>query len=571
MYIDIVPNRKSRPAVLLRECYRENGTVKKRTIANLSAVPMHIVRVMRDMLKGGQWVPFGTAVAIERSLPHGAVRALLAVLARTGLVTALAARRSRERDICVALIAERLLHGESKLASARLWHSTTLADELALADVKLPEVYAALDWLGERQAAIEKKLARAHLADGSLVVYDLTSSYYEGSHCPLAQFGYSRDGKRNLPIIAYGVITDRAGRPVAVRVWKGNVADAATVLDQVTRVREEFGIERMTFVGDRGMLTETKIEALRELPWVNWISALRSEDVRALVEAGAVQMSLLDRYGIAEVTSDEFPGERLIVCYNPLMAEQRARKRAELMACTAAALNAIAAQAVRRTRTPMSDAELGQKVGRVINKWKMAKHVVTTIRAGRLAWSWNQERIAREQALDGLYIVRTSVPAEQLSPADVVRGYKRLAQVERAFRSMKGMNNRVRPIHHRTPHRVRAHIFLCMLAYYVEWRLRDALKEYLFDDEELGEARDTRAAVAPATPSRRARAKKARAAAEPQAVHSLSTLFEELNTLCRNTCRVSVQGETIRYTVDTEPTAWQAAVLAKLEGEARTQ
>lgn len=571
MYIDIVPNRTSRPAVLLRECYRENGKIVKRTIANLSDVPMHIVTVVRDMLKGGIWVPYGKDVAIERSLPHGAVRALLAVLARTGLLSAVAARRSRERDICVALIAERLLHGESKLASVRLWHSTTLADELALTGVKLAEVYAAMDWLGERQAAIERKLARKHLADGSLVLYDLSSSYYEGSQCPLAQFGYSRDGKRGLPIIAYGVITDREGCPVAVRVWEGNVADKTTVLEQVARVREEFGIERMTFVGDRGMLTETKIEALRELPWMNWISALRSEDVRTLLEAGAVQMSLNDQYGLAEVTSDDFPGERLIVCYNPLMADERKRKRAALMACTAAALNAIAAQAARRTRTPMSDAALGQKAGRVINKWKMAKHVVTTMRSGRLTWSWNQERIAREEALDGLYVVRTNAPAQELPAADVVRGYKRLALVERAFRSMKGMNNRVRPIYHRTPERVRAHIFLCMLAYYVEWHLRDALKEHLFDDEELREARDVRDAVAPARPSCGARAKKARTAVEPHAVHSLSTLFEELNTLCRNTCRISVKGATIRYTVDTEPTAWQAAVLARVEGRERTQ
>lgn len=571
MYIDIVPNRNSPPAILLRECYREHGVVKKRTIANLSAVPIPIVLAPRDMLKSGVWVPYGQEVAIEHSRPHGAVRAMLAVLQRTGLASALAARRSRERDICVALIAERLLHGESNLASVRLWHTTSLADELRLANVKVADVYAALDWLGARQAAIEKKLARAHLADGSLVLYDLTSSYYESCHCPLAQFGYSRDGKRGLPSITYGVITDRDGRPVAVRVWEGNVADQATVREQVQRVRDAFGIARITFVGDRGMLTEARIEALRWQPWVQWISALRSEDVRTLVAAGTVQMSLLHLYGIAEVTSDEFPGERLIVCYNPLMADEPTRTRAALMACTEAALNALAASAARRGRTPMSDAELGQQVDRIINKWKMAKHVVSTIHAGRLTWSWNQERIARETALDGLSIVRTNVPAQDLSAADAVRGYLRLARVARAFRCMMDMNNRVQPSYHRTPQRVHAHIFLCLLAYYAEWHLRDALKEYLFDDEELAQARDTRDAVAPATPSRRARAKKARAAVNPHAVHSVSTLFEELNTLCRHTCRFNVQGQEVRYTVETEPTAWQSAVLARLEGRERTQ
>jgi hypothetical protein len=476
----------------------------------------------------------------------------------------IAAHRSRERDLVVALIAERLLHGESKLASIRLWQGTTLAQELGIADATPPEVYKAMDWLGERQEAVEGKLARKHLKNGSLVLYDLTSSYYEGSHCPLAQHGYSRDGKRGLPIIAYGLITDGEGCPVAMRVWKGNVTDNATVMAQVERVRKEFGIERMTFVGDRGMLTETKIEALRVLPWVQWISALRSEGVRELVEGGIVQPSLFDEQNLAEVTSNEFPGERLVVCYNPFMAEERRRKRGELMAETAAALDQIAAQAARRTRKPMGEAEIGMKVGRVANKWKMAKHVRTTIGNGRFSWEWDTERIARERALDGLYVVRTNVPEKDMPSPDVVRIYKRLEMVERAFRSMKGMNNRVRPIYHRMPHRVCAHIFLCMLANYVEWHLRAALKEYLFDDEELATWRDERDAVLPARPTPGTQAKKSRAVRAPATVRSLSTLLAELGTLCRNECRMTVNGEVVRYTVDTEPTHWQSAVLGAL-------
>jgi hypothetical protein len=571
MYIDVIPNRKSPPAVLLRECYRKDGKVRKHTVANLSALPGHIITALRSMLKGGTWVPYGEGFAIERSRPHGAVRAILAILKQSGLVEMLSAHRSRERDLVVALIAERLLHGESKLASIRLWQGTTLAQEVGVAEATPAEVYRAMDWLGGRQEAVEKKLARKHLKNGSLVLYDLTSSYYEGSHCPLAQHGYNRDGKRGLPIIAYGLITDSQGCPVAVRVWKGNVTDNATVMAQVERVREEFGIEHVTFVGDRGMLTETKIEALRVLPWVQWISALRSEGVRTLVEEGTVQPSLFDEQNLAEVTSGEFPGERLVVCYNPFMAEERRRKRGELMAETAVALDQIAAQVARRTRKPMGEAEIGMKIGRVANKWKMAKHVKTTIGNGRFSWEWDTERIAREQALDGLYVVRTNVPEKDMTAPDVVRIYKRLEMVERAFRSMKGMNNRVRPIYHRMPHRVCAHIFLCMLAYYVEWHLRDTLKEHLFEDEDLATWRDERDAVLPAQPTAAAKEKKIRGVQAPATVHSLGTLLTELGTLCRNECRMVVNGEAVRYTVDTEPTPWQSAVLDKIERGGCTQ
>jgi transposase len=571
MYIDIVPNRNSPPAVLLREAWREGGRICKRTIANLSHWPRQKVDALRRLLKGQTLVSAQEAFAVERSLPHGHVEAVLCMMRRLGLASLIASQRSRQRDLVVAMITQRLIDPCSKLASTRLWHTTTLAKELGVEDADVDELYDALDWLLKRQRRIEKKLGRRHLAEGDMALYDVTSSYYEGRTCILARWGHNRDGKEGTLCIVYGVMTDAEGRPVGVEVYPGNTGDPTTVPDQVDKLRRQFGLQRVVLVGDRGMLTETQIEHLRAYPQLGWISALRSGSIRQLVAKGELQLSLFDRQDLAEITSAEFPGERLVVCFNPLLAEERRRKRQELLEATEKQLEKVARAVARRTRTPMSREEIALKVGKVIHRFKMAKHFVLTIEDGRFEWSRDEESIAAEQALDGIYVIRTSEPRERLSAENAVRGYKGLSQVERAFRTLKGLDLMVRPIYLRTEDHVRAHIFLCMLAYYVE--LRRAWAPLLFDDEELPEARKRRDPVKPARPSASAqRKKRTRKTAEGLPVHSFRTLLAELGTRCRCTCRMkaalpdSRSGET-RPTFDclTEPTALQARALELLE------
>jgi transposase len=573
MYIDIVPNRNSPPAVLLREAWREGGRICKRTIANLSHWPRQKVDALRRLLKGQTLVSAQEAFAVERSLPHGHVEAVLCMMRRLGLASLIASQRSRQRDLVVAMITQRLIDPCSKLASTRLWHTTTLAKELGVEDADVDELYDALDWLLKRQRRIEKKLGRRHLAEGDMALYDVTSSYYEGRTCILARWGHNRDGKEGTLCIVYGVMTDAEGRPVGVEVYPGNTGDPTTVPDQVDKLRRQFGLQRVVLVGDRGMLTETQIEHLRAYPQLGWISALRSGSIRQLVAKGELQLSLFDRQDLAEITSAEFPGERLVVCFNPLLAEERRRKRQELLEATEKQLEKVARAVARRTRTPMSREEIALKVGKVIHRFKMAKHFVLTIEDGRFEWSRDEESIAAEQALDGIYVIRTSEPRERLSAENAVRGYKGLSQVERAFRTLKGLDLMVRPIYLRTEDHVRAHIFLCMLAYYVEWHLRRAWAPLLFDDEELPEARKRRDPVKPARPSASAqRKKRTRKTAEGLPVHSFRTLLAELGTRCRCTCRMkaalpdSRSGET-RPTFDclTEPTALQARALELLE------
>ncbi len=539
MYIDVVPNRTSRPAVLLREAWREGKKVKRRTIANLTNWPEEKVEALRRVLKGETVVAPKEAFHIERSLPHGHVEAVLGMIRRIGLDTVIASKRSRERDLVIAMLVERLLHPSSKLATARLMNTTTLGEELSLTDTDEDDLYRAMDWLLSRQETIEKKLAAKHLAEGASIFYDVTSSYYEGRTCPLAQFGHDRDGQKGKPIIVYGVLTNHAGVPVAVSVYPGNTGDPTTVPDQVETLKGRFRLNRLVLVGDRGMLTNTQIETLKTHPGLGWISALRSRAIRNLVESGHLQLSLFDQTDLAEITADAYPEERLIACFNPLLAEERKRKRDELLAATEQELDRIARQVARRTRTPLDKAEIGKKVGSVLKRFKVGKHFSLTIGEGTLSVTRNEQSIQKEEALDGIYIIRTSEPKEKLSPEDAVRTYKNLSQVERAFRSLKGLDLLIRPIWHRTEDHVKAHIFLCLLAYYVKWHMRQALAPLLFDDEELPEARNTRHAVRPAKASLSARNKKTtRLTPEGLPVQSFSTLLAELGTRCRHRVRI---------------------------------
>jgi transposase len=561
MHVEWVPNRNSRPTILLRETWREGKQVKKRTVANLTDWPLEKIEALRKVLKG-ETVLTETSVTIEKSLPHGQVEALLGTIKKLGLDTLIASKPCRERDLTLAMIAGRLIHPSSKLAATRLWHTTTLAEELSVGDADEDELYHALDWLLARQERIEKKLADRHLNEGSFVLYDVTSSYYEGHTCPLARFGHDRDEK-GKPIIVYGALTDHEGRPVALSVYPGNTGDPTTIPDQVEKLKARFGLERLVFVADRGMLTQTQIEKVKDTPGVGWISALRSSAIRDLVEQGNIQMSLFDTQDLAEITSDKYPGERLIACFNPLLAQERKRKRNDLLEATEKTLDTLVHSVARRTRTPLGKAEIGKKVGAIMNRFKMAKHFIFTIDDGQFAFTRNETSIIREEALDGIYVIRTSEPVERLSPEDAVRSYKHLAQVERVFKTFKGIELLVRPIWHRTEDHVRAHLFLCMLAYYVEWHMRKALAPLLFDDEMLTETRKTRHPVRPAETSLSAQKKKTRkTTSEGLTVHSFSTLMAALGTRCRNRCRISTSGTSICRL--TEPTPLQAKAFQLL-------
>jgi transposase len=558
MFIDIVPNRKSPPAVLLREAWREGQKVRKRTVANLTGWPNEKVEVLRRVLKNEPLMAPEEAFVIEQSLPHGQVEAVLGTIRKLGLERMISSTPCRERDLVVAMVAERLVHPCSKLATTRLWHSTTLAEELGVSDANEDDLYEAMDWLLARQEGIEKKLGARHLSEGSLVLYDVTSSYYEGRSCPLARFGHDRDGQRGRPIIVYGLLTDGAGRPVAVEVYPGDTGDPSTVSDQAEKLRHRFGLSHLVLVGDRGMLTQTQIEKLRAYPGLGWISALRSAGIRDLLESGSLQMSLFDQTDLAEIRSPEFPSERLVACFNPLLAEERKRKRQALLEATEKELERISKEVARRTKKPLGKEEIGKKVGKVIDRFKVGKHFTVTIEENRFSFARNEDKIGREEALDGIYVIRTSEPTERLSAEDAVRSYKNLTQVERAFRSLKGIDLLVRPIWHHTEDHVRAHIFLCMLAYYVEWHMRKALAPLLFDDEELDGNRKKRDPVKPAQPSASAKKKKnLRLTFEGLIVQSFDTLLMELGTRCRNRCRIKSDPKGPTFYQSTEKSSLQ--------------
>ena len=550
---------------LLRRTFRVGSQVKHETLGNISHLPPDLIDLIRRSLGGEKFLPASQAFLVERNLPHGHVQAVLGSLYRLGLDTLLSSKPSRQCDLVMAMIAERLVYPCSKLATTRLWHTTTLAEELHVAEATENDLYQALDWLLARQAHIEKKLAQRHLHNGSMVLYDVSSSYYEGHTCPLARLGHNRDGKRGLPIIVYGLLTDSEGRPVAVDVYPGNTGDPTTVPDQVEKLRQRFGLSRVVLVGDRGMLTEAQIGKLRQHPGLGWISALRGPAIRELVESGSLQLSLFDEMNLAEISSPDYPGERLVACFNPLLADERRRKRGELIQATEKDLSKIAAQVKRRTRTPLGEAEIALKAGKAVNRYKVAKYFVLTIADGVFRWTRREEPIRRDSELDGVYVVRTSEPKRLCSAEDTVRRYKSLAQVERAFRSLKGMDLRIRPIHHHTEDHVRAHILLCMLAFYVEWHMRRDLAPLLFQDEELSQNRARRDPVAPAECSASAQAKKMdRVTADGFPVHSFDTLLRELATRCRNTCRIPSEASSATFQQLTEATPLQARALQLL-------
>jgi transposase len=524
----------------LRRSFRQDGKVKHENLGCLSDLPLPVIDLIRRSLQGETFVPAAEAFRTLRSRPHGHVEAVLTMIRRLRLDTLIASRPSRHRDLVLAMIAERLLFPCSKLATTRHWHDTTLAEELRVGDATENELYAAMDWLLERQKAIETKLAQRHLTDGDLVLYDASSSYYEGETCPLARYGHDRDGKTGRPIIVYGVLTDADGRPVAVQVYPGDTGDPTTVPDQVTKLSNQFGLARVVLVGDRGMLTQTQINTLKEHPGLGWISALRSSAIRDLLQDGHLNRSLFDQVNLAEITAPDFPGERLLACFNPLLAEKRRQKRQRLLTATEADLAKLARGVALRTKAPLTAGEIGVKAGRVIGRHKMAKHIRLTIHDGNFTWERDEESIRQEGLLDGIYVVRTSEPAERLSAPASVRAYKRLALVEQLFRCLKGIDLLVRPIHHRLEPRVRAHVLICVLAYYVEWHLRRAWRSLLFEDEELDRDRLERDPVAPAQPSASVRRKKAtHQTATGLPVHSFRTLLAHLGGCKRETIQVA--------------------------------
>ncbi len=547
MYIERVPNRNSPPAVLLRESYREHGRVCKRTLANLSKWPDHLVEGLRTLLKGGVALPsLDSAFEILRSRPHGHVAATLGAARRRGLETLLDRRPSRERSLALAMIIARILEPRSKLATARGLSSETtthtLGEELGVEEAGADELYSAMDWLLERQQRIERRLAEQHLKDGSLVLCDVTSVYFEGAKCALARRGYSKDGKPGKPQIVFALLCNRDGCPVAVEVFEGNTADPSTLDSQVQKLNERFSLDRMVVVGDRGLLTNARIREDLEPGGLSWITALRAPAIRTLVQQGHLQLSIFDERDMAELSVPElYPAERLIVCRNPLLATRRRRKRQELLDATERKLEAVA-EATRRPQRPLRGKDkIAARADRALRAHKVGKHFDTEIDEDGFRYCRNQTRIAEEAALDGFYVIRTNVAEADLPAPEAVRAYKSLSRVERAFRSYKSVDLKVRPVHHRLADRVRAHVFLCMLAYYVEWHMRRLLAPLLFDDDD---PRDER--TSPVQPARRSPAARAKASAkrtpEGLPVHSFQTLLADLATLTRNRVRLHGQG-----------------------------
>ncbi|HYP36405.1 MAG TPA: IS1634 family transposase [Stellaceae bacterium] len=574
MYIEAVPNRHSPPAILLRESYREGGRVKKRTLLNLSDWPADRTAGFKMLLKGGTVIPSDQqAITIIRSLPHGHVAAALGTARKIGLDRLLGPDGNRCRDLVLALLVNRLLEPGSKLAAARALSpdtaSSSLGQQLGLGPVDEDELYTALDWLAVRQPAIETALAKDHLAGGTLVLYDVSSSYMEGRCCPLAQYGYNRDGKRGKLQIVYGLLCAADGCPVAIEVFEGSTADPVTLTSQVTKLKERFGLAHVVLVGDRGMITQARIAEDLGTAGLDWITALRAPAIKILRDAGALQMSLFDERDMAAITSPDFPGERLIVCRNRALAAERGRRREDLLAATERELARIAA-AVARQRL-RGAAAIGLKVGAVLDRHKMAKHFTLDIADNRFGFARKTEEVAAEAALDGIYVVRTSLPATVLDDPTTVRSYKSLSLVERAFRCLKSVDLQIRPVYHWLADRVRAHVFLCMLAYYLEWHMRQRLAPMLYDDTDKDAAEAQRASVvAKAARSPAAITKQSTGQTEDGLpVHSFRTLLADLATLTRNTLLTAIDPER-PFTLSARPTALQHKALDLL-GLARTQ
>ena len=569
MYVTRVPNRSSPPAVLLRESYRDGGKVKTRTLANLTDWPDAKVEALRLVLKGETAILSRDGLRIERSLPHGHVAAVLGMARKLRLDKLLPRSPGRLAKLALAMIVARVIEPAAKLATARQLSDETAAHSLGaaleLGAVDEDELYAALDLLSEAQPKIERVLAKRHLRDGCPVLYDLTSSYLEGRCCELGRFGYSRDGKRDKLQIVFGLLCAADGCPVAVEVFEGDTGDPSTLAAQVTKLKERFGLSRVALVGDRGMITAARIEKDLTPAGLDWLTALRAPAIQALAaDNGPLQLTLFDERDMAEIVSPDYPGERLIVCRNKALAVERSRKREELLAATEADLARIKARAESASAPLRGAGKIGLKAGAVLGKHKMARHFELSITDTSFSYSRNEDSIQKEAALDGFYVLRTNVPAETLDTAAVVSAYKSLAQVERAFRSVKTVDLEVRPIHHRLAGRVRAHIFLCMLAYYVVWHMRKALTPLLFDDHDRENAGKGRSSpVAPAKVSTAAKAKAAaRKTPEGHPVHSFRTLLQDLATLTRNTVRL---GDAPAAVMLASPTPLQQEVFHKLE------
>jgi len=549
---------------LLRRSYREDGKVKNETLGNLSHLPEALIDIIRRSLQGETFVPVSQAFEVVRSRAHGHVQAVALAMQRLGLASVIASQPSRERDLVLAMVAARIVQPDTKLATCRRWHCSSLAEDFGVTDATEDDLYAAMDWLLARQDAIEHKLATRHLREDALVLYDLSSSYFEGSTCPLAKRGYSRDGRPGTLQVNYGLLTDARGCPVAVSVFEGNTSDSLTFLPAVQRVRERFGLQQVVMVGDRGMVSQKAIDELRDQGGIDWITALKSVSIRGLVEQGHLQLGLFDQRNLAEITSPEYPGERLVACRNDALAQLRAHKRESLLQATEALLAQVLAS-VQAGRLTGQD-KIGVQVGRVINRHKVAKHFELSIAETTLGWARRQDAIEAEAALDGLYVIRTSLEAQRMDAPSCVRSYKALSNVERAFRSLKTMDLKVRPIHHRLAERVRAHILLCMLAYYVEWHMRQAWAPLMFADTDEA-AKAMRDPVAPAKRSAAAQRKaQSKVIDDGQPAHSFATLMAEMATIVRNTCRTpSADPDAPTFELLTTATAHQQRALALIQ------
>jgi transposase len=570
MYVATVPNRNSPPAILLRESYRQDGKVKTRTLANITHLASQQIEALRSALNGSlaaPATPLPDSFLISRSLPHGHVAAVLGCLRKLQLDSILDPVPSRQRDLVIAMIVARIIAPASKLATARGLHCDTLhhslGETLHLDSADEAELYQAMDWLLPQQARIEQALAMRQLSQGGLVLYDLTSTYFEGRHCPLAKLGHSRDDKSGTLQIVFGLLTNASGCPVAVEVFAGNTSDPKTVATQVNKLRQRFGLSDMVLIGDRGMITSARIrEDLPASHGIQWISALRATQIQKLAAGGQLQMSLFDQTDLVEIAHPDFPGERLIACFNPLLAEERARKRPDLLTATEKQLEKIAAATTRPKRPLRGKQNIGLRAGKILNRYKMGKHFQLRIEEDSFHYERKTANIEREQNLDGIYVIRTSVKKEMLSSQQVVASYKSLSGVERAFRSLKTVDLHVRPIHHHLPDRVRAHILLCVLAYYVEWHMRQLLAPILFDDDDKPQAQAARASiVAPAQRSTGAKLKAlTKQTTDGIKVHSFQTLIGDLATIAKNRIQPMDQNIAV-FDMLTQPTAIQQRAL----------
>jgi transposase len=549
---------------LLRRSYRDDGKVKNETVGNLSHLPAHVIELVRRALKGEAFAPAAETFEITSSIAHGDAKAVAIAMRKLGFAALLSSRPCREADLVMAMVTARIIAPHTKLATTRWWHTSTLAEDLGVADADEDDLYQAMDWLLERQPIVEKKLAARHLDDNSLVLYDLSSSYFEGTSCPLAKLGHNRDGTGHKLQVNYGLLTTSRGCPVATSVYEGNTNDAKTLVPQVRKLKDDFGIKQLVIVGDRGMVSQKAIDELKDINGLDWITALKSGRIRALLDGGHLQLGLFDEQNLFELSHPDYPGERLVACRNAELAKLRSHKRRSLLDATTQELTRVQGMVARgRFRDA---AAIGIRVGKVVNKYKVAKHFALDIADGRFDFRILDDEVAAEAALDGIYVVRTSVAQNRLDAADTVRSYKLLSAVERAFRTIKTVDLKVRPIHHRLENRVRAHIFLCVLAYYVEWHMREAWRSMLFADEDQN-AKAKRDPVAPAKRSAKAERKAVTHELEDgTTAHSFRTLMQDLTGIVRNTCCSPGGGpDAPTFTITTTPSPTQRRALDLLE------